>query len=155
MRRIRAYVDTSVFSGVHDEEFAEHSKAFLDRVAAGDFIVLISQIVLDELENAPAPVKAVLDSLPKESLEGIDINEEVNRLSEEYIARGVLTEKWRDDAMHVAAATVAKADVILSWNFRHIVNFQRIQKFNSVNLANGYSLMDIRSPLEVEYVDED
>ncbi len=58
------------------------------------------------------------------------------------------------DAVHVAAATVAGADVILSWNFKHIVNFSRIRRFNSVNVALGYRTMTILSPMEVVYEDE-
>ena len=76
-------------------------------------------------------------------------------LADAYIAANALTEASREDAMHVAAATVARANLVLSWNFKHIVNFQRIQKFNSVNIVNNYGLIDIRSPLEIGDGNED
>jgi hypothetical protein len=155
MHSPRVYVDTSVFGGINDEEFAEPSQRFFERAKRGDFVILISQIVLDELQGAPESILKAVDDLPPEYLERVGVNEEVISLAESYIQAGILGEDWIDDAMHVAAATVMKADLILSWNFKHIVNFRRIQKFNSVNLANGYNLVDIRSPQEVEYGDED
>ena len=54
----------------------------------------------------------------------------------------------------MAAATVASADLILSWNFKHIVRYDRIQRFNGVNALHGYHPLDIRSPLELDYDDE-
>lgn len=154
MRPIRTYVDTSVFGGANDEEFAEPSCRFFDRVAHGEFTVLISQLSLDELQPAPPAVKRVLEAIPSEHIERVNINEEAEMLAEAYIAAGVLSKKGRADALHIALATVARANLVLSWNFKHIVNFQRIQQFNSVNLANGYGLIDIRSPLEVAYDNE-
>ena len=76
-------------------------------------------------------------------------------LADAYIAAGALAEASREDATHVAVATVARADLVLSWNFKHIVNYHRIQKFNSVNLANNYGLIDIRSPFEIDYEIQD
>ena len=66
-------------------------------------------------------------------------------------ARG---QRWLDDATHVAAATIARADAIVSWNFRHIVRLDRIKAYNQVNLANGYGILTIVSPRDVGY-DED
>ncbi len=60
----------------------------------------------------------------------------------------------RGDAIHVAAATVAGADLVLSWNFKHIVNYDRIHKYNAVNLLNGYRQIDIRSPMELTHGEE-
>ena len=155
MRAIRVYVDTSVFGATDDIEFAEASRSFFEHVKSGHFVLLISQIVLDELQPAPPVVRQVLESLPGECMERVDVNDEVMALADAYIAAGALTQASREDATHVAAATVARANLVLSWNFKHIVNFLRIQKFNSVNLANNYALIDIRSPLEVEYEIED
>ena len=76
-------------------------------------------------------------------------------LANAYIAAAALTEASREDAVHVAVATVARANLVLIWNFKHIVNSQRIQKFNSVNLANNYALIDIRSPVEIEHETQD
>jgi predicted nucleic acid-binding protein len=133
MHRIRVYVDSSVFGGVHDDRFRDASRRFFRRVANGEFVVLISRLTTDEIDEAPEAVRAVLASLSPEEIEPVTLNEEVRTLAEEYLQAGVLGESSRDDAVHVAAATVASADLILSWNFKHIVNFNRIRGFNGVN----------------------
>jgi len=155
MRRIRVYVDTSVFGGVADEEFADPSRRFFDRVKRGDFFVLLSLHTADELAGAPAQVKQLVESLPTECIERVRSDDEVAALAEAYIAAGVLGGASELDARHVAAATVARADVLLSWNFKHLVNYDRIRKFNGVNVLNGYATIDIRSPLEMEYEGQD
>ena len=83
------------------------------------------------------------------------IDQEAKTLSDAYIAAGAIGTSSAVDALQVAAATAAGADLIVSWNFQHIVNYDRIQKFNAVNLMNGYRTMDIRSPQELAYGDQD
>lgn len=146
----RAFVDNSVFGGVFDEEFAEDSKRFFDQVRSGRFKVLISEILLREILGAPAHVQEFLSSLPKERLEEFPTPPEAVTLTEAYLQMGIVSPNWRDDAAQIALATIAKADVLLSWNFRHIVNFDKIRLFNSVNLAQGYGLLDIRCPKEIQ-----
>ena len=151
----RAYVDTSVFGGTEDEEFAEASKQFFHQVRRGAFVVLVSAQTTDELDEAPENVRRVLYELPPEQIEPIALNEEVRALADEYVRAGVLGFASADDATHVAAATVAGADLIVSWNFRHIVNYNRIRGFNAVNVRMGYRAITILSPREVINVDED
>ena len=155
MHRIRVYVDTSVFGGAHDEEFAEATKRFLERVNEGEYRLVISSLTHDELDGAPPEVAEFVENLVEGSYEEIDLDDEMRELAKAYISGGALGRASEYDALHVAAATVAKADLILSWNFRHIVNYDRIKKFNAVNLLNGYRTMDIRSPKELEYGDKD
>jgi len=155
MRELRVYVDTSVFGGTQDEEFAEPSLRFFDRVRKGEFTVVVSQVSLDELHLAPPAVRGVLDGLADEAVETAAIADDVRTLAAAYVAAGALGEASEEDALHVAAATIARVDLLVSWNFRHIVNLQRIRMFNSVNLAAGYGLIDVRSPLEVVYGRED
>ena len=84
------------------------------------------------------------------------LSQEVRDLAEEYLRAGVLGERWADDATHVAAATVAGAELIVSWNFRHIVNYNRIRGFNAVNLQNGYRTVTFLSPQQANGMyDED
>ena len=153
MHKIRAYVDTSVFGGIYDDEFADVSKRFFEQVQQGKFIVLVSRLTTDELEDAPEQVSRIIKELLPEQSESVALNDEVRELAEEYVKAGVLGKASMDDATHVAAATVAGADLILSWNFRHIVNFNRILGFNSVNTRDGYRSMVILSPMEV--IDDD
>jgi len=149
MRRIRVYVDTSVFGGTADEEFAVASRRFFNRVHRGEFMVLVSQVTLDELTGAPDNVQQVLKDVPHSSLVQVVANEEATALAQAYLDAGILSSSAIADAIHVATATVAGADVILSWNFRHIVNYDRIHKYNGVNALQGYPPVEIHSPLEM------
>ncbi len=149
MRRTeRVYVDTSVFGGVFDEEFAKPSRAFFDMVRAGRVELVVSALVEDEVTRAPSEVSGLLD----EMLSLADVvtpTDEAVSLMQAYIAADVLSGRWQDDALHVALATVSGCTLIVSWNFRHIVNYRRIPKYNAVNALNGYAAIAIHSPLEV------
>jgi len=112
-------------------------------------------MTLAELNDAPATVRSVYADLPAACIEDLSIAEGANDLAQAYIDAGALRESCRADATHVAAATIARASLILSWNFRHIVNYDRIRKFNSVNVLKGYPPVEIRCPLEVGYDNED
>jgi hypothetical protein len=155
MRRIRVYVDTSVFGGTQDEEFAETSRRFFRRVQSGEYTVLLSAHTVDELMPAPDQVLGVLRDLPQHCVETVASSDEAEVLAKAYIEAGALGEASHMDALHVAAATVAGADLILSWNFKHIVCYDRIQLFNGVNVLHGYRDLDIRSPLEMDHGDEE
>jgi hypothetical protein len=149
-RKLRVYVDTSVFGGVHDDEFTEESKRFFGHVKCGDYIVLLSDETLRELDGAPELVKKVLQDLDPKSAELVEIDQEVQQLASAYMSENILGKASEGDALHVAAATVANADLILSWNFKHIVNYDRIRGFNGVNLKYGYKAMSIISPMELD-----
>ena len=153
MRRQRIYIDTSVIGGCFDEEFAEDSNRLFDAIRAGRALAMVSPVTTDELEGAPEAVRRVLDELPAGSIMALADTEEVDRLTEAYLQAGAVTERFRGDAAHIAFATVYQADVLVSWNFRHIVNLWRIQQFNAVNLSQGYRTLEIRSPLEL-FVDD-
>jgi hypothetical protein len=147
------YVDTSVFGGVGDEEFADASGRFFALVQAARFVVLASQATAGELDPAPPEVRRIIDAMPASSLEWIGDSAEIRSLARAYIDAGVLGPGSADDAYHVAAATVARADLVPSWNFRHMVNYDRIRRFNAVNMLKGYGTVDIRTPAEVVYGD--
>jgi predicted nucleic acid-binding protein len=155
MRPIRVYADTSVFGGTEDEEFRDPSRRFFDAVRSGRFVILISEETARELQTAPDAVRNLPQTLPKESIDTIEINAEVLSLARMYLDAAVLGQSSKSDAIHVAAASVAGADLILSWNFKHIVNFDRIRGFNGVNTTNGYRTMTILSPMEVCHEDEE
>lgn len=140
-------MDTSAIGGVSDDEFAEASQRFFERVRRGEFTVLVSSTCLAELQGAPASVSELLPGLPEDAVVELEESEEVSRLAKAYLDAGVLGASSFADATHVASATAGGADLILSWNFRHMVNYERIRKFNSVNLAEGYDQIDIRRPV--------
>lgn len=157
MHKIRVYLDTSVFGGTQDDEFRAASNEFFKQVRQGRYLVLVSDITLDEISQAPAAIRRQLAELPHESVMKIGeaVEDEARDLAEAYIAAGILEEASRADALHVAVATVARADLILSWNFKHIVNYERINEYNGVNSMHGYPQIAIHSPLEMRHGDED
>lgn len=110
---------------------------------------MISDTTLAELAGAPPKVRGVLEDLPAGCLEFVHQDEESEALAEEYIRQEVVTRRMLADAQHVAVATIVKVDVLVSWNFKHVVNLDRIHGFNAVNLRSGYPMLEIRSPLEV------
>ncbi len=147
-RPIKIYADTSVYGGVFDEEFTEASQAFFNLVRNGAYNLCVSEVVHQELSVAPEKVNELFQEfLPVAQL--LDIGSDALALQQAYIAEGILTEKWYDDALHVALATIAECNIIVSWNFKHIVNCRKIPLFNAVNVLKGYRQIAIYSPLEV------
>ena len=148
---MRVYVDTSVFGGCFDSGFEESSNNLLEEFKLGLKIIMISDLTLKELEEAPQNVRRLVEEIPEEYKEFVILDDEATTLARHYIKDGAVTEKYLVDAQHIAVATIQRVDVLVSWNFKHIVNLTRIRLYNSVNLKYGYSLLEIRSPQEVLY----
>lgn len=155
MKPFRVYVDSSVFGGCYDEEFAEESTRFFDLVRAGRVVALVSEVVAVELASAPPAVRNLLDSLPRGAIAPVSLTTEVIALREAYVAKGIVGPKSVNDATHVAAATAAHADAIVSWNFRHVVRLDKIRRYNAVNVEMGYGLLSIVTPQEVRFDEDD
>jgi len=152
MSEKRIYIDTSVVGGCFDAEFLEDSQQLFDNaVLRNDIKILVSNVLLFELEEAPLKVKNYLSTLPARILEYIALNEESLFLANAYLEEGIGSEKSVSDARRVAIATVQHASVLASWNFKHIVNVERIHLYNAVNLKLGYPMIEIRSPKEIIY----
>ena len=145
----RTYIDTSVIGGVFDPEFEIWSKRLLEEFRSGIRRMVLSDLTLRELENAPTNVRGLLDSVPSENKEMVLLDQEAETLADRYIAEGGVPERFRLDAQHIAIATISRADVLVSWNFKHIVNLRRIRIYNAINIKHGYHMMEIRSPREV------
>ena len=145
----RLYFDTSVFGGVYDKEFQVETEQLFEMVKTGEITSVYSDLSEFELENAPEKVKEHFTGLPNNHIEFIEITEEMNLLANEYINEKVVGETSIDDCRHIACATIKKVDYLVSWNFKHIVNVFRIRGYNSVNIKNGYSQLDIRSPKDI------
>jgi len=146
MKRLRIYADTSVFGGCFDDEFSVESHRLLKRVIDGAIILVISDLVLIELDSAPIRIRKILDNFPSDSLEFVTISSETERLCESYLNANVVGPSSRGDAYHIAIATVNRVDLVVSWNFKHIVHFEKVRRFNAVNLLQGYQQIDIRAP---------
>ena len=145
----RLYLDTSVFGGYFDKEFSEQTIPLFNQIKDGKYLLLYSTITKDELENAPQNVKELPDLI--DSKEFLTPTTEEVELAKKYINEKVVGQTSYADCLHIALATVHKADYLVSWNFKHIVNVQRIQNYNSINLRNGYKFLEIRSPREFIY----
>jgi predicted nucleic acid-binding protein len=149
MTKPRFYVDTSVIGGCLDEGFTEHSQRLFEEFRGAQAIAVISSITLAELEQAPAAVRAVLAELPDEAVDYVEFDDDAAILADAYLSEGVVGPGSLADAQQVAIATVQRVDVLVSWNFRHIVNLNRIRLFAAVNLKHGLPTPEIRSPQEV------
>lgn len=149
MKKLRVYLDTSVIAGCLDDEFSLESNQLMEAIKQEKFILLMSDIIVSELINASQAVKDILLSIPQRVIEVVKITPEVLQLRDAYINEGVVTSKSINDATHVAAATIARAAAIISWNFKHIVRLDKMKGYNQINLLNGYGILTIISPLEV------
>lgn len=145
----RIYTDTSVLGGCEDEVFREPSRRLLAAFERGELMLVLSELTVRELETAPEPVRMVLGRVPAAHMEILALSREAEDLAAAYIKEGALSLRMRADALHIAVATVGRVDVLVSWNFKHIVNLKRIHAFNAVNLKSGYPMLEIRSPREV------
>ncbi len=151
----RIYIDTSVVGGYFDEEFKEATMKLFERLENNEVVFLVSDLLDLELLNAPARVRNHLQNYSVEKFERVELTEEATILAEMYIKEKVVGKTSMEDCRHIALATISKVDVLASWNFKHIVNLDRIKGYNSVNLRLGYSMIEIRSPKDlVNYGDD-
>jgi predicted nucleic acid-binding protein len=144
----RIYIDTSVIGGYYDAPLQEATRQLFERIADREFDVYFSEVNDAELMNAPQQVKEVKNLIPCDCFHQIVVTDEVETLSQLYISEKALSKASENDAYHIAFASVYKIDCLISWNFKHIVNYNKIKLFNAINLRFGYPLIDIRSPLE-------
>src|SRR5665213_2642315 len=146
----RFYFDTSVFGGVFDSEFEEETLLLFEKVKVGNIICVFSDLTEKELENAPINVRNFFQQLDINYLERIEVTPEAFKLGQAYIDANVVGQtSLVDDCIHIATVTLNKVDILISWNFKHIVNIFRIRGYNSVNLRLGHGTLEIRSPKDI------
>ena len=146
---MRIYIDTSVVGGVFDREFKDATAKFFAKVTEGDLVLVVSELLERELKLAPLHVRDYLASFSASQIEKVELSQKAVDLANEYIAERVVGATSVADCQHIAIATIARADVLVSWNFKHIVNLRRIRGYNAVNLKNNYPMLEIRTPGEV------
>lgn len=153
---MRVYVDTSVIGGVFDKEFMWQTKPFWDAVNNGEILVVVSSLLRGEITDAPPNVRDFFNDILKRPCEYVTLSQEAEDLANTYIAEKVIGKSNLDDARHIAMATIANADVLVSWNFKHVVNVKRILGYNAVNRRLGYPVIEIRTPPEImDYENDD
>lgn len=145
----RIYTDTPVLGGPFDVEWATMSRRFIAQLRQGLLTAVISDLTAAEVSLALANVQELLADLPAAHRQDVLVTPEALELAERYIADRVIGGASRSDARHIATATVYRVDLLVSWNFKHIVNIERIHGYNSVNVRLGYPQLEIRAPAEV------
>jgi predicted nucleic acid-binding protein len=145
----RFYIDTSVIGGVFDSEFEEHSTILMEKVKLGQIKAVISEVTESEIMKARQEIRDFYTSLPKDSIEFAEITKDSVFLADNYIQEKVVGKTSRNDCLHIGIATVNRVDILVSWNFKHIVNIYRIRGYNPVNLKYGFPTLEIRSPKEI------
>ena len=145
----RFYFDTSVFGGVFDTEFEEDSLVLFERVKLGQIICVYSNLTESEISTAPERVRHFFAEIKDECMEKVLVTPEALHLAQTYVNEKVEGETSLDDCLHIATATLNKVDLLVSWNFKHIVNIYRIRGYNSINLRKGHIYLNIHSPKEI------
>lgn len=151
MSVVRAYLDTSVIGGCCDEEFLKWSLALMRDIRAGLLVPVISDLTEAELKQAPPEVQAIYNELMECGVELVHESAQSIELARKYVSEGIVTANFEYDARHVAVATVNNMDIVVSWNFRHIVRYDKIQRFNAVNILMGYKPLQRFTPMEVAH----
>ena len=116
---------------------------------AGRFLPVLSDVTAAEVVLAPEPVRALHQEMLVLAGAVLPLTADVLRLVARYEARDILPLRFQADMQHIALATIAEVDALVSWNFRHIVRLEKIRLFNAVNVESGYRALSIRSPREV------
>jgi hypothetical protein len=145
----RIYIDTSVVGGYFDLEFSADTIPVFDRINRGELIIIVSDLLEAELLQAPQFVREIVANLPASQIEKIALSNDAIELADKYIDAKVVGKTSRADCQHIAMATLCHADVLVSWNFKHIVNLDRIRGYNAVNYQHGHQMLEIRTPKEI------
>ena len=149
MNFFRIYIDTSVLGGCFDPEFAAWSNGLMRDFRAGRLVPVLSDVTAAEVTSAPAPVRDLHQEMLALAGTVLPVTSEVLALVTRYETKKILNAKFRPDMQHIALATIAGVDALVSWNFKHIVRLEKIRLFNAVNVELGYPVLSIRSPREV------
>jgi hypothetical protein len=149
------YIDRSVVGYYFDEEFKDATNLLFERLEKREIKFVVSDLLDLELLNAPAHVKELLLRFSADFFERVELTDEAIKLAEKYVEEKVVGKTSIEDCRHIAIATIYKVDVLASWNFKHIVNLDRIKGYNSVNLRLGYTMIEIRSPKDLINYGED
>ncbi|CAN5911751.1 hypothetical protein BH11BAC7_BH11BAC7_02950 [soil metagenome] len=146
---MRIYLDTSVIGGVFARVLLWIQYLCLNSLLREKPQLLFPIFLKQNYYRAPTKIRNYLSTLPKTQIEKVGLTAESRILADAYITEKVVGKTSLIDCQHIAIATIVHADVLASWNFKHIVNLERIRGYNSINLRKGYQLLEIRSPREI------
>ena len=149
MDRLRIYIDTSVLGGCFDPEFAVWSNGLVRDFRTGRLVPVLSDVTAAEVQDGPEPVRDLHQEILLLAGRVLPVTAQVVALVAAYAARGILPANFQADMTHIALATLAEVDALVSWNFKHIVRLEKIRLFNAVNEERGHKALSILSPREV------
>lgn len=153
MKNLKIYLDTSILNFMYAEDVPDKmmiTKKFFKEIKIKTFHSFISEVVVDEINKTPEPKKTKLSNLIKKFNLGIlSLDPRCERLAEEYLRYKLIPSRYRNDAIHIAIATVNEVDVLVSWNLEHMVKLKTVRGVNLINKKLGYKQIDIRTPEEV------
>lgn len=144
--RLRVYADATVALGCFEKEFLTPSRQLFDAFTWGDFVLLLSDSVAMAVEDESPEAHAVLSRVPDAHSEFLTTSRSSEDLVAAYVRVGAVPDAARHHARHFAFATLAKADVLVSWDFENVVNLHRIRFCNYVNVARGHERLDVQAP---------
>lgn len=156
MRKLKIYLDTSVINfAISEREFEktekEETNKLLLKIKKGEIIGIISSLVLEEISAASEPKRSVLKSVIKGiNLDVVELDDEIEELADKYIKNGIIPAAHKEDALHIAAAVISNAEVIVSWNFEHMVKLKTKRGVKGINEMFGYGMIEILTPQEVD-----
>ena len=149
-KKTSLYLDTSIFGGYFDDIFKQDTRLLFEKIKSGKYEIFVSDLTEKELKKAPENVRELLNIFEWQSLTATTTCE---ALADEYIEEKVVGKTSRDDCIHIATATINNIDILVSWNFKHIVNVERAKGYNIVNIRHGYRHLEIHSPKEMGIYD--
>jgi predicted nucleic acid-binding protein len=149
------YLDNSVIGGYFDPEFEKATQRLWALEKSGHCRFIASVVTQQEAALAPPAVVQLFARTFSENSSLLPLTDRAEELAHAYVRAGILTEKYIDDARHVAIATTHGIGIIVSWNFKHLANYQRESGFNRINSMYGYPSVRIISPPELVYGDQD
>jgi len=158
LRKLRVYLDTSVISHLDQQDSPEYmqiTKKFWEELKQGKYNVYISSTVITELNKCKEPKRSrLLEYMSQIELTRVEINRQVLELAQRYVNEYIIPSRFFDDAVHIAVASINECDILVSWNFKHIVRYKTIQGVNAINKLMGYREIQLVSPLMMLEVEE-
>ena len=158
MKILRLYLETTVFNFKFADDSPdkkEDTNKLFDEIGQGKYIPYTSDYVLQELLRAEEPKRTkMVDLIKQYNITLLDANENAEILADKYVSENIIPQKYKTDGIHIAMATIHDLDIIVSYNFHHIVKLKTIIGTESINLREGYKKIGIYSPTEVIENDE-
>ncbi|PIZ14811.1 PIN domain nuclease [Candidatus Desantisbacteria bacterium CG_4_10_14_0_8_um_filter_39_17] len=153
MKKIKYYLDTSIFNFVFADDAPEKmilTERLFKQIENENMEIYISEVVMDEINGAQESTRERLIKLiEKYNPVLLPVDQEVKDLAQRFIEEGIIPEKYRDDALHISVAIVNNLDILISWNFQHIVKVKTRVEVNAISRLMNYHEIEICSPEEV------